>query len=107
VLSRDPAITDAPAPFDVDGLLTFIASVVELQMLDDLTERDSDMVSMVLLVDFHRGPNRIAWRLHDWLSGDRGDHYRREDNVWVIASVFAAALKVMTDTLANAGGNQE
>ena len=90
---------DGPFPFNSDGLMAFIASIIELQLLDDLTECDADATSMWLLLDFHSGPTQMAWRLHDWLSGGEGG-YRRPENVWAVASVFAGAMNVMIDALA-------
>lgn len=99
ILAADPAVADAPFPFNGDGLRAFVAAVIENRIFDPLSERDSDLATMLLLLDFNSGPAQLAWNIRDWLSVRRNS--RNADDTWAIVSALAVALKIVIDQVSS------
>jgi hypothetical protein len=98
VLADDPAVIGAEHPFDSDCLSSFVVSVCEQGVLDRLSEPESDLVSMMFLLDYHNGPSRIAERLHHWTVDDH--EAVAADRVWVVAGVLASMLAMLCERVA-------
>lgn len=94
VLSADPAVREGSFPFNSNGLHTFVSAIVARRILDDLSERDADLVAMMLLLDFHLGPDQMVWRINDVLSTD--SEQRRGGDKHAVAAALAAAHEVAT-----------
>jgi hypothetical protein len=97
VLADDPAVVDAPFPFDGSGLRAFVAGIVEQRLLDGLSGRDADLVSMVLLLYFPFVPRCAAWELPgdiDQESESRRGQGGRFDDETAVAAALNAALDV-------------
>lgn len=63
IVAADPAVADAPPPLDAVGLRACVERLVATRILDGLSRREADWVSMVLLVDFCRGPDALSERV--------------------------------------------
>lgn len=98
ILADDPAVVEAPFPFNGCGLRAFITAIVEHRILDDLTDYDANLVSMLLLLDFPFLPRRPSWRLQDEVPADQGERRRHTSgqpvNEQAVAEALTAALEV-------------
>lgn len=63
VLALDPALRDATFPFDEDGLRALVAAIADHRLFDHLSGPDADIVTAMVLLDFHRGTDQIASRI--------------------------------------------
>jgi hypothetical protein len=97
VLALDPAVIDASFPFNSDGLHHFATAVIKRQLLDHLSEPNADMVTMLLLLDYYRGPAQVIARIQDLLS-KCARPTRREYDTLSVVSGLATALALMTNT---------
>lgn len=96
VLAEDPAVRDALFPFNSAGLPCFVACVSERRLLDQLSDEHADAVTMLLLVDFHFGPQRLLERIGALLAEpvDNGPIMPRN---WRLASSLATVLSLAID----------
>ena len=99
VLAQDPALADGAFPFNGDGLSPFVTTITEQRLFDCLSERDADVVTMLLLLDYHQGPRQVAARIHNALIG-HADDLPSTDNCWAVISGLAAILALMADIIA-------
>jgi hypothetical protein len=103
VAADDPAVTSAPFPFDAEGLSSFVERIAARRLLDALSDRDADWVSMILTLDFPEGPAALAIRVRDYLAtvacGDKTNQRAR-----AIGCALAGALHAMTDVFVQVGG---
>lgn len=76
-----------------DMLRAFANDLTAARILDGVTDHDADTVSMLVLIDFLRGPQRMAWRLTDWLSDNRSVD-RQDDDEIAVVSVLARVLSM-------------
>jgi hypothetical protein len=98
VLAKDPAVAEGAFPFNSEGLAFFITAIAEQEILHGLTERDADIVTMLLLLDFHHGPGQVAARIHD-MGGECAASMPVHDNLRAIVSSLTAALSLMTSAV--------
>src|ERR1700682_1935578 len=88
-IASDPNMTETDSIFGADGLRAFATSVIDARLLDGLSEKDADTVTMLLVLDFSRGPTHMAWRVRDWLNPDGNSVGREDDNTYAVAAVLA------------------
>jgi hypothetical protein len=98
VLADDPALAGGVYPFNREGLLSFVTSIAQRGLLDQLSEREADLISMMVLLDYHNGPGDMSERLHLWIAGDHDA--MATDRAWAVASVLAATLALLCERLA-------
>lgn len=94
ILASDPAVMETDSIFGADGLRAFTNTLIDARILDGLSEHDANTVMMLLQLDFTRGPQRVAWRLTDWLSDHRTVD-RNDDDTNAVVAVLALALSLM------------
>jgi hypothetical protein len=99
ILASSPNIQDNPPLVSGDGLRAFTESIAGQRVLDGLTDKDADTVSMMLSLDFFDGPARIAARIQEWICGDHG-LWAEDDNTWAVCAAMTAALKILLTGLA-------
>lgn len=99
VLAQDPALAEAAFPFNSEGLPSFIAAITGKRIFDHLSERHADVVTMLLLLDYHQGPCQVAARIQGVLNALDNDR-PPTDNVWPVVSGLAAVLALMADVVA-------
>lgn len=73
ILAADPAMVANDSIYGAEGLRAFTQSVIDARLLDGLSEHDADTVAMLMILDFTKGPERMAWRLSDWLRPVKAD----------------------------------
>ena len=56
--------------------------------------------SACLSLDFTRGPERMAWRIQDWLKSDGNSVGGEDDNTWAVATVLALAAGMVMSAFA-------
>jgi hypothetical protein len=98
ILADDPAVLDAPFPFNRSGLRAFIAAIVAQGILDDLSDGDANLVSMLLLVEFPFVPRRASRHIQDEFHDAESERRRIGDgrpvNEVAVAEALAAAVEV-------------
>ena len=99
VLAADPALLSAPLPFNREGLGALVASIASRRLFDHLSEQHANMVTALVLMDFHCGTAEVAARIHRLLDELAVDEPPTYDALAVISGV-AAVLALMTDTAA-------
>ena len=99
VLAQDPAVREAPFPFNDDGLRAFVATVANDRLLDHLDEHEANTVVALLLVDFHRGAARVAARVRQLVRQVEPDSPSEKYHLAVISGL-AGVLAVMVDAAA-------
>ncbi len=99
VLATDPAVTEGAYPLNREGLLLFSAVVAERGLLDQLSEWESDLVTMMVLLDFHNGPGCLAERVQQWLVGEHDDTMAAH-RIWMIAGALSAILASQCELMA-------
>ena len=57
---------------------------------------------MLALLDFTRGPERMAWRLTDWLNTDGNTVGREDDDTAAVVAVLAMSLGLVMGAFARA-----
>jgi hypothetical protein len=62
ILAEDKNLAAAEPPFDIKGLRAFVGSIVELRLLDGLSDKDADTVGLLSGVDFFQGPPGLSRR---------------------------------------------
>lgn len=93
--AEDPAVADAPHPFDSTGLMTLIERITDRRLLDALLETDADWASLMVLIDFPHGPDAVALRAHR-LTDDAPDGLA---DMPTVARVLLDTAAVMIDVL--------
>jgi hypothetical protein len=103
ILENDPAVLDAPFPFNGSGLRAFIAAIVAQRILDDLSDCDANLVSMLLLLDFPFVSRRTAWYSQDVLPDEESERRRigngRPVSEKAVAKALVAAVEVANATI--------
>jgi hypothetical protein len=105
VAAGDPAVTSAPYPFDAEGLSSFVERIAARRLLDALSDRDADWVSMILMLDFPEGPAALAIRVRDCLATAAWNN-QRDRRASAIACALTGALHAMTDVSVHVGGTE-
>lgn len=102
IFATDPNVANAGPLVNGEALLAFISTLADEGVLDGLTEHDADTVSMLVTLDFLRGPRRLVWRIESWwLGGDRpGD--REDDDTFAVCAVLAEAVRLLLAGFASA-----
>jgi hypothetical protein len=77
--------------FGAEGLRACVGDLVDARILDGLSEHDANTVSMLVCLDFTKGPEHMAWRVTDWLNPDGNSVGREDENTWAVAAVLASA----------------
>jgi hypothetical protein len=97
-IASDPNVAAPDSISGTDGVRAFVGDLIEARVLDRLSECDANTVSLLVMLDFTQGPDRIAWRIHQWLNGHT---LSREDEVNPIGvcAALATALKILLDGL--------
>lgn len=70
VLAADPSLAMAPEPFGIDGLTVFITACRRSRVLDGLSDDDSDLLALLLLIHFHFGLVHVLDCLDDVLAAE-------------------------------------
>ncbi|MCG7582790.1 hypothetical protein [Mycolicibacterium sp. OfavD-34-C] len=99
IIASDPNVAESESMFGAEGLRAFTESVIDARLLDGLSEYDADTVSLLITLDFLRGPDRMAWRIHEWINGNtlgRDDG----DNADAVLTVLALALALVLSAFA-------
>jgi hypothetical protein len=99
-LASDPGMVECDSIFGADGLRAFIGSVIDARLLDGLSDHDANTVALLITLDFPRGPERMAWRITDWLNEDGRSVDRKDDNIEAVAAVLALALALVLSAFA-------
>jgi hypothetical protein len=99
-IASDDNMTATESIFGADGLRAFTQSVIGARLLDGLSEHDADTVIMLLTLDFTQGPERMAWRLTDWLNADGNTVGRENDNTAAVVAVLAASVGLVMSAFA-------
>lgn len=99
-IASDPGMTETESIFGAEGLRAFTQIVIDARLLDGLSEHDADTASMLLVLDFTQGPERMAWRIRDWLNPDGNSVGREADNTWAVATVLALSLGLVLSAFA-------
>ncbi|KAA1249806.1 hypothetical protein F0Q45_13050 [Mycobacterium simiae] len=95
ILADDEGLTAAKAPYNSEGLLAFAAEIAQLKLLDGLSEYDSNTIGFLVLLDFLRGPQRMAWRIYDMLSDSPETPAREHDNEIAVVYSMAGILRMV------------
>jgi hypothetical protein len=66
--------------------------VIDARLLDGLSERDADTVTMLALLDFTQGSEQLAWRLTGWLNAEGNSVGREDPNTYALVTVPARAV---------------
>jgi hypothetical protein len=98
-LASDPAMSETDSIYGADGLRAFTESLIDVRLLDGLSEHDANTVTMLALLDFTRGPERMAWRLTDWLADSRSVD-REDDDTAAVVAVLALSLGLVMSAFA-------
>lgn len=98
VLATDPAVAQGTYPLNSDGLLLFSAVIAERDLLDHLSERESDLVMMMVLLDFHNGPGCLAERVQQWIVD--GHDAMAADRIWIISGALFAIVGAQCELMA-------
>ncbi|POX82186.1 hypothetical protein C3477_26905 [Mycobacterium kansasii] len=94
--------TDFGAGFlTADIVRAFADHLTYERVLDGLSEHDSDTIGLLVLLDLLKGPQRMAWRLTDWLSDDRSVD-RNDDDEFAVLSVLARTFSLWCAALVGA-----
>jgi hypothetical protein len=64
IVASDPAVENVEQPRNSEGLRAYVYSLAEERILDGLSGHDADTVSMLVALDFLKGPP-------EWRSGSR------------------------------------
>ena len=99
-LASDPNMSETDSIYGAEGLRAFATSVIDARLLDGLSEHDADTVTMLALLDFTRGPERMAWRLTDWMSEDGNSVGRTDDDTAAVVAVLALSLGLVMSAFA-------
>lgn len=99
IVAHDPAVIDASPPFNSDGVLRFVRVLADRRLLDHVSERNADMVAMLILLDFHQGPAQGCARLERLVASCATAKVGEQDTLSVV-SAFAGAVALMADTAA-------
>ena len=62
-LASDPGMVETESIFGAEGLRAYVGDLVEARILDGLSEHDANTVSMLVCLDFTKGPEHMAWRV--------------------------------------------
>lgn len=98
VLATDPAVAEGTYPLNSDGLLLFSAAIAERDLLNRLSERESDLVTIMVLLDFHNGPACLAARVHQWIADEHDA--MAADRIWIISSALFAIVGAQCELMA-------
>jgi len=91
ILASDPAVENADPLMNGEALRVFIDTLAEERVLDGLSEHDANTVSLLVTLDFIKGPFAMAGRIRLWLGVDRGVD-REDDDDWAVCAALAQAL---------------
>jgi hypothetical protein len=98
MIASDTGMSETDSIYGAAGLRAFTTSVIDARLLDGLSEHDVDTVAMLVLLDFSRGPERMAWRLTDWLNGSTVG--RKDDDTAAVVAVLALSLGLVMSAFA-------
>jgi hypothetical protein len=101
-LASDPAMVETESVFAAEGMRAFAESLISARLLDGLSEHDANTVAMLALLDFTRGPERMAWRLTDWLNPDGNTTGRQDDDTAAVVAVLAMSPGLVMGAFAGA-----
>lgn len=96
VLGADEGIASAEAPYNSEGLRAFANTIQQLAMFTGLTDEDSNFAGMLLLLDFPRGPQHMAWRVGNLLSDTPAVPHEYDDEIAVIATYVEVLSMLMS-----------
>ena len=82
IVASDAAVENAEQPRNSEGLRAYVYSLAEERILDGLSGHDADTVSMLVALDFLKGPARMAQRIAEWLNGGRCGTEGTDDHTW-------------------------
>jgi hypothetical protein len=99
-LASDPGMVETDSIFGADGLRAFTHSLIDARVLDGLSEHDANTVTMLVVLDFPKGPAHMAWRIRDWLNPDGNSVGREDDNTLAVATVLTLSLGLVLSAFA-------